>query len=391
VPSFPLPLPQKPQYDYDQDVREWQRKRQMTEAILNEAARTFIHYDLPSCYQAPGASAYRQAFNDLLSMTDSTLDFSIRDATFIVENAFFENKNPQDDFNDQISEIGDFLRSKMHKWNYPQSSNRAKNFALFRFFTDTLSMPSGESDHIPFTYDFEDYLGREDWSKMFVQKALQSNSGQCHSLPLLYLILAEEIGAEAQLAYSPNHTYIKFEDEDGHWHNVELTNGMMSTDAFILQSGYIEAEALQNGIYLYPLNERQLLAHSLFDLANGYAHKYCYDAFVEEVIEKALELDPSNIHAHLLKADCLSLRFHYVAGQLGINEQNFRQLLYHHPRAKDLLLERNAQYDRVDQMGYTEMPSAAYEAWLASMNEERQKQESQALRFNMNPSLDSPK
>ena len=80
---------------------------------------------------------------------------------------------------------------------------------------------------------------------MFVQKLLVTGKGQCNSLPKLYLILAEEIGAEAHLALSPNHSYIKFPDDEGNWHNIELTNNMLTTDAFILNSGYVKAEAIQ--------------------------------------------------------------------------------------------------------------------------------------------------
>jgi|GEM_PF-6378361 len=61
-------------------------------------------------------------------------------------------------------------------------------------------------------YDFVDFWGREDTRKVFVTKLLATNSGQCQSLPQLYLILAEELGTTAYLAFSPEHSYIKFQD-----------------------------------------------------------------------------------------------------------------------------------------------------------------------------------
>jgi hypothetical protein len=161
---------------------------------------------------------------------------------------------------------------------------------------------------------------------MFVEKLLQSNKGQCHSLPLLYLILAEEINAKAYLSFSPNHSYIKFKDNNGKWINVELTNGMLTTDAFVLQSGYMKAEALQNKIYMQPLTERQLLSEIMVDLAKGYSVKFGYDEFVEQVIDKAIELYPNNVFAQMVKSDYRTLKFHYVAQQLGLNLDNFQNL-----------------------------------------------------------------
>ena len=219
---------------------------------------------------------------------------------------------------------------------------------------------------------------------MFVEKALATNSGQCHSLPLLYLILAEEIGANAQLAYSPSHSYIKFKDDNGKWHNVELTNGMMTTDAFVLQSGYIKAEALQNEIYMLPLNQKELLSHVLFDLAKGYTVKYCYDRFVEEVIDKALQLDPNNINAHMVKSDYRTMRFMYVQKQFNLSPDN----IIKYPKAKRLLDEMLAQYSVVDNLGFEEMPAEAYEKWLGSLQNAKQKQESQQMIFKLNQDIE---
>jgi len=219
---------------------------------------------------------------------------------------------------------------------------------------------------------------------MFVEKALSTNSGQCHSLPLLYLILAEEIGAIAQLAYSPSHSYVKFQDDNGKWHNVELTNGMMTTDAFVLQSGYIKAEALQNEIYMLPLNQKELLSHVLFDLAKGYAVKYCYDRFVEQVIEKALELDPNNINAQMVKSDYRTMRFMYVQKQLNVSPDN----IHKYPKAKQLLDEMYAQYDIVDNLGFAQMPAEAYEKWLGSLQNAKQKQDSKQLIIKLNQEIE---
>ena len=61
----------------------------------------------------------------------------------------------------------------------------------------------------PFGYDFKDVFGHKTQESLFVSKLLKTRKGNCHSLPYLYKILAEELGVDAHLALAPNHVYIK--------------------------------------------------------------------------------------------------------------------------------------------------------------------------------------
>jgi hypothetical protein len=372
------------QYENDRQKQLVQSKQsQEVYRDIEEFNQLSINYDFPSCSSLEGANAYYSAFSEIIKMADGLKTFNLKEANFLIENAYFENKSNYEDFNKVIGQITIFLNAKMKDFGFNPNSNLAKNILLYRFFSDTLEIKSKNQIHYPIKYDFEDFYAKEDWTKMFVTKTLSTNTGQCHSLPLLYLILADEIGAKAQLSYSPSHTYIKFQDDNAKWYNVELTNGMFTTDAFILQSGYIKSEALSNKIYMQPLKEKQLLSHLLLDLAKGYAVKYCYDGFVEQVINKALELDQNNINAQMVLSDYKTLRFQYVISQIKAPVQN----IHKYPKAKALLDEILAQYDFVDNLGYENMPEDEYEKWLNSLNEAKQKQESQKLFFDLNRKL----
>ena len=394
APNFPLTTPPNTGIgQYEKDRMDQLKRQQQLEEIfyeLNEPDHGMmdVQYDLPPCSSVTGASAYQTVFSELLRMEAGVKAFNIKEANFIVENAWYENTGKIESFDKTIQQIVSFLNLKMDELGYDRNSNLAKNLMLYRFFADTLAIESKNLHHLPIKYDFNDYRGDKDWRNMFVEKVLRTNTGQCHSLPLLYLILAKEIGAEAQLAYAPNHTYIKFRDDNGTWHNVELANGMLTTDAFVLQSGYIKAEALQNKLYMQTLTDKQLLSLCFSDLALGYAKKYCYDSFVEEVINKSLELDPGNIHAQMVRANYLTLRFGHIETQLGINEQNYRQILGRYPVARDIFIARNRQYAVLDNLGYEEMPAEAYEKWLNSLNEAKQKHESRQIFLNLNKSAE---
>lgn len=238
VPKVPNPM------DMFWRPNEQERIRRQNEQLIREAEKyehqrldnqkqiyadlkiEHTNFGLPSKNHIAGTEYYRSAFEKLSGMNPN--DFSIKDATFIIENAFYEEEKSYDEFDQIVKQTGDFLRKKMDELGYDPNSNLSKNLILFQFFSDTLELKKENLKHLPFKYDFDDYWGREDWTKMFVHKLIQTNSGQCNSLPRLYLILAEEIGTEAFLALSPNHSYIKFRDDEDNWCNIELTNGMFT-------------------------------------------------------------------------------------------------------------------------------------------------------------------
>ncbi|PKV50835.1 hypothetical protein ATE84_2902 [Aquimarina sp. MAR_2010_214] len=365
--------------EVDQQIDAQAQAEERARAIINDAMSSLPkRYRLPSKGNKTGADTYRSALAKLQHMSDRS--FSIKKATFIVENAFFENKKNYAEFDKTIEQTGDFLRTKMQELGYDDSNNLAKNFLLFQFFSDTLAIESKQLKHLPLAYDFEDYMGKDDWTKMFVSKLLETGKGQCNSLPQLYLILAEEIGAEARLSLSPNHSYIKFQDDAKRkWYNVELTNGMLTTDAFILQSGYIKAEALQNKIFMHPLTDKQLLSQQLVNLGLGYIRKYSYDEMVPEIVGKALELNPHNVNAQLVKANYDTFKLQYALQELGISKENFSQIK-HYPFAVELYHNVMNQYKQVDALGYQQMPEEAYQQWLHSVKGKQNKQYNKDLK-----------
>lgn len=376
--------------DIDRQIESEMQAEQRARAIINDAISSLPkRFRLPSKGNTEGAEHYRAAFDKLVDMGEN--NFSIKKATHIIENAYFEDSYDYTEFDKTIRQTGDFLRTKMQELNYDSSNNLAKNFLLFQFFSDTLAIQSSKVKHLPLTYDFEDYMGKDDWTKMFVKKLLETGKGQCNSLPQLYLILAEEIGAEASLSLSPNHSYIKFQDNAKRkWYNVELTNGMLTTDAFVLQSGYIKAEALQNKIYMHPLSRQQLYAHQFVQLALGYIRKHGYDELVNDIIGKALEVYPNHVNAQLIKSNYDTFKLQYALSQLGIGRHNFERIK-HYPFAMELYENVDQQYKNVDALGYEVMPEEDYQKWLHSVKEEQNKQENTELQSTIKTNLSTIK
>ena len=338
-----------------------------------------INYNLPSFSNIKGTENYRNVYEKMLTL--NVENYSVKDLNFEIENAFLENSEDKAEFDKIIKYSGDYILAKMKELKYDINDNVAKNYMLVQFFSENLNLKTNGLKHTPFKYDFNDYTGNKDWTKMFVSKLLKTKTGQCHSMPLLYLILAEQIEAEAYLSFSPSHSFVKFRDKNNKWYNIELTNGMFTASSFMINSGYIKAEALQNHIYLQNLSKQELLSEFYVDLANGYVHKFGYDAFVEKIADKALELYPNNVNAQMIKSNYTANRFEFVAQQLGINPRDNKQLqkIKSYPKAIALLQECNLQSKKVEQLGYTEMPQEAYENWLNSLKEAKHKQENETL------------
>lgn len=375
---------QKNQMDmYQQDRRMIERREAELKNTLNQyATRTHgIQYDFPSQANENGTENYRKSAKLLNDMLNGAVPMNLRDAVFSVENAYFGGTLEYNKYTKAIQEMISTAKLKTQQDGYDWNNPLTRNVMLFRVMADTLKIkqPSKENTitSYPLRYDFDDFWGKNEWSKMFVSKLLSTKTGQCHSMPLLYLIMCEATNTNANIAYSPMHSYIKFKDSNNEWHNLELTNGHIVTDAYIVGSGYISAEALKNKIYMQPQTKKQIIQECLADLVMGYVFKYGYDEFTKQNISNIIKHEPNYMQALLIKSNYETARFAYVVEQMG--KQPLDSIKSHNPRAYKLYEERNKTYKQVDDLGYRDMPADAYQDWLKSMDKESQKQQQEKL------------
>ncbi|SDF81606.1 hypothetical protein SAMN05216464_1358 [Mucilaginibacter pineti] len=217
-----------------------------------------------NAYSQADKQYYVTAYKEQLQMLTGQKPVSFKRSVFLTENAFYSNKLSYQAFCQDVSNISVQLKA-MIKAKGIGKYKTAPNWATFYFMTDTIPA----NNFRPFTYDFEDFTGSKDWSKMFVTKLLKTHSGNCHSLPYLYKILCEEIGGTAYLAFAPNHCYIKHMGENGQWTNkmVDL-NGMdgevsgsgTKKDPYVIKANYYyvngslsdkQVTALNDGVASY--------------------------------------------------------------------------------------------------------------------------------------------
>jgi len=312
------------------------------------------------------ADYYEPVYQELAKMLDGRYPLSFKRAVFVTENAYFNNRLSYEEFVQRISGLATVCRL-LKKTNDPyllydrdDKENVARNAAIFLLMRDSTHLRPGAT-LAPFRYDFEDFDGDEDWRKMFVSKLLVTHQGNCHSLPYLYKILADETGAPTWLSLAPNHVYLKQHDRKDGWYNTELTSYTFPNDAWLTASGYISRETIISGIYMDTLSAKQNVVLCLVDLAKGYERKVgrmAAEPFVSKCTDLALRYYPNYINAQLLQAEIL--RHHFEQQTITAEAQRAYAAM-------------EAAYTRIFQTGYRKMPAQMYADWLRSVGDAKHK------------------
>ena len=328
---------------------------------------------------------YAAAYDELKAMLEGSKPYSFKRAVFLTENAYLRDSLDYEQFSQAINFYAQFThRMLQHRELLYQGEDKtevAKNAALFSLMTDTIPILNDGDTlyHLPFGYDFEDFWGEQHWPKMFVSKLIATHTGNCHSLPYFYKILAEETGAKAYLSLAPNHVYIKTRNQKDGWYNTELTSGMFPVDAWMMASGYIHLSAIQNGIYMDTLSQEQNIALCLIDLAHGYEKKYQDTKFVMQCVDLALQYYPHYANGLLLKAETIKKQFEQMMTKYKATYPvDLFELI---PESKMLFDKMQATYLQVHQLGYRTMPKEMYLAWLSDLQKEKEKYTNQNIRY----------
>jgi hypothetical protein len=369
-----LKQPQRILPDLQQDAPK-QQAANLIEEVVPDIQQRKVQYELPDKRSLAETQLFVQAYQQIQEMLEGKRNLSLKKAIFEAENAWYGGILNYESFCTEIAMMVDIIQTALQQEGHSLKNDLAKKWMLHHFMSDTLRLKDAKGQvtftHLPYEYDFEDPFGKKDYSQFFVTKLMRTRKGQCRSLPLLYLILAEELGVKAWLAYSPQHSYVRLQDEKRNWYNLELTNGHYSADSWILGSSFIKAEALKNQLYMDTLSAKALIAGTLNELAQGYAQKFGYDPFVLQCAETTLKQHPKDIYALQLKSDYATMRFKYVLHQLNYPPKNQIHL---YPKAQQVLQEMYAIYHFIDQTGYEPMPEELYKAWLKSFDDQKGKQ-----------------
>jgi hypothetical protein len=365
---------------YERDLQAVTEREQQESKIQSELKEDVFYKKYAEHLEA--TKLYRSTFKAFTQLNPDS--FSITEAIFLVENAYTDNELPYDRFVNALKQRAELVKQVLKHEKINSKSNMTLNYGIQKLFSQTNNYYHAKTKQTisvpPVKYDFEDFKGEKDYKKMFVSKLLMTGKGQCHSMPLLYLAIAEQLGAKAYLSLAPQHSFIQFFDEQNNRLTFETTNGNLVSQNWILQSGFINAAALRNKIYVDTLSQRRLYAQCLADLLLGYENRFGHDDFAEQMRQQILKIDPVNLTAKITDAQVktqTALNAIHAAGNPPLKD------LPNYPIAYAAYQQMLESYKGIDDLGYQNMPAQAYQAWRKSIEQEKKNQQTREIRERM--------
>jgi len=118
--------------------------------------------------------------------------------------------------------------------------------------------PGPWNGHRAFDYDHDGFAGLQ--SKLLANY-LRTRRGNCVSMPVLFLILADRLGVDMRLAAAPHHMTLRYETPRKGAVNLGATSGANpARDAWYRQIMPMSDRALESGLYLRTLSRRESVA-----------------------------------------------------------------------------------------------------------------------------------
>lgn len=352
------------------------KRMQETYLKMQQVAKINQQVNRSGHYQNPGFRAdltkYYRAFEELKSMLEGNRTLSIADAFYIEEAAYGNLLMSYAEYKENISQSAAFIRQWIIENHLNPDTEENVHLAIQKFMGDTLRVRNTSSEfmggatlptgHQPYIYDYGDYEAQEDHRNYFITKALATGSGQCHALPMVYLVLAEAMEVDAYLSFSPIHSFVKYKDSKGTVKNYEPTVDWHLSDQHYMEEMPIFSSALKYKLYLDTLNKRQIVASAMIELGyNFYREHWIADGrFINQCIDYASEFfySKENDQGLLLKEVIAVAKLDYTMFQAGVSDLS---VAARHPKTAQAYAEYQAIEDKIIQYGIQDFPESKFQ------------------------------
>ena len=237
---------------------------------------------------------YEHAYRTIEDMLTDKQPVSFKDAVFAVENALLDGGGNYQAFDYKIGLIANNVLYDVKQLRSSMPSDAtAKNLAITLFFAENRI----SNNYQRCTYDLQSLYNDGGIVGGLVLSLLQNWKGTCRSMPYLFKIIADEIGAPSYIACAPMHFYIKHQDNVGTWRCYETTRYAYLEEQHIYELNHISPTAVQSGLYAKPLTDKEALCLCLYDLCYFYEKKtgFYSNAFVRKCYQLGLRYNPVSI------------------------------------------------------------------------------------------------
>lgn len=304
----------------------------------NDTSRYEGHYRFEAAYQL------------IENMLTDQCPMDFAEAVFAVENCLNDGKLDHSQYNTEINRITMGIKQMVGSGAITAPSRDvALNYAIYIFFTQ----PCPLNLNHPYEYDQTSLLQDAGFTGGMVTRLLKTGKGTCRSLPYLYKIIADKVGAKAYIANAPLHAYIRHQDAEGNWWNFETTTGNFSRSSFIMESFHVNENAIKSGLYMTNLTAKETIVQCLYDLLCIYERKTGF--YSNDFVRKCYTLGLTYHYAdnlHTFRLNDLKYQLDKKAWNKGLqSEAEIR---------KDAVLKKELDYLQQQRKEFEEMGYHAF-------------------------------
>lgn len=124
-----------------------------------------------------------------------------------------------------------------------------------------------------FHYDKGDPYGKK-LKNRFLSGILDTKSGSCTTMPLLYLVLAQRLGYPIYPVSAPQHLFLRYASQELHEQNIEATSGgAYARDEDYIRDMEIPEKGIETGAYLQTMTYREFLGDLIVENGTYWARK----------------------------------------------------------------------------------------------------------------------
>lgn len=206
----------------------------------------------------------------------------------------------------------------------------------------------------PFTYDHSDPYGM-DLNNKLLSTYLETRKGNCVSMPILHLIVAERLGLNVSLSTAPLHVFVRYTNpSNGRSLAIEATSGgNPAREVWYHEHMGVTARQVESGIYLGVLTKRETIAVMASTVTEWLMSQGRYQEAIE-VADVILEYYPKDIHAVLSRGSAYGelMRTEFI-GRFPTPAAIPPSL---QPRYQMLAMQNAAAFQQAEAWGWTTAP-----------------------------------
>lgn len=161
------------------------------------------------------------------------------------------------------------------------------------------------NDNRPFAYDMDDPKGQRP-GNLRLSNYLRTRRGNCVSMPMLLLIIANKMGMTVSLGTAPLHMFVRYMlPTTGKAYNIEATNGgNPARDIWYRENFPISDRAIESGIYLRSLSKREGIVTMATTVVESLIKQGAFQQAVD-VCDIILKINPRETHAMLKRGTAI--------------------------------------------------------------------------------------